>query len=319
MKKVVVSAPGKLHLSGEHAVVYGKPAVVVSTSKRIYVTLQVQSSKFKVQNETSELKTKKDYLASIIQLVEKKYATEFKNFSLDVTSDIPNGVGMGSSAALAVATIGALTIWLGKQWDTKEINELAFQAEKVQHGNPSGGDNTVVTHGGLLWYRKEIDFLKTFWLLPFKIPKSFVPFVLINTGRVETTGDLVKMVGGLKIRNEKEFEWLIARIEKVTRAIVAAIHDEQESEMRRLIHENEVLLEEMGVVSRPTIKLIRDIEQAGGAAKISGAGGVKKGSGIVLATHNEPKKLAEIANKYNYPSFQVSLGGEGVRREQVIV
>ena len=82
---------------------------------------------------------------------------------------------------------------------------------------------------------------------------------------------------------------------------------------------NERLLEQLGVVSNSTQKFIRDIENSGGAAKISGAGGVKTGSGIVLAVHDDPQKLMALAKKYKHPSFQVTLGGEGVRREQVVV
>lgn len=321
MKKVVVSAPGKLHLSGEHAVVYGKPAVVVATSKRMYVTLENQPFDFaQGKNEISKLKIKDNYLASIIKLVENKHKTTFTDFSLEVNSDIATGVGMGSSAALAVATVGALTLWLGKSWDTKEINELSFEAEKVQHGNPSGGDNTVATFGGLLWYRKELDFLKTFWLLPFKIPKVFVPFVLIDTGRVETTKDMViEVVGEKKKQNPQAFELLLAKIETTTRHMIQAIHDEKEADFKSAIKENERLLESIGIVSTSTRKLIRTIEKNGGVAKISGAGGVQKGSGIILAMHENPKMLVKIAKKYGYPSFQVQLGGEGVRREQVIL
>ena len=330
MKKVIVSAPGKLHLSGEHAVVHGKPALVVTTNKRLYVTLENQKSKIsakggsafgrKDQNDILKIKNERNYLASIINLLETKYDTQLRDLSLEITSDIPVGAGMGSSAALVVATIGALIIYLGKPWNPQEINELAFQAEKFQHGNTSGSDPTVITHGGLLWYRKELEFLKTFWLLPFKIPKSFTPFVLVDTGRTESTKDLVVgVVGKKKTQNPGAFELLIAKIEQVTRTITQAIHDEKEVDFRKLVTINERLLEQLGVVSNSTQKFIRDIENSGGAAKISGAGGVKTGSGIVLAVHDDSQKLITLAKKYKYPSFQVALGGEGVRREQVVV
>ena len=319
MKRVTVSAPGKLHLSGEHAVVHGKPALVVAVGKRLYVTL-TQNPEPRTQNPIVNLKTKKDYLSTIIHLIEKKYQVSFTDFSLEITSDIPVGAGMGSSAALVVATIGALIIYLGNPWNPQEINELAFQAEKFQHGNASGSDPTVITHGGLLWYRKELEFLKTFWLLPFKIPKSFTPFVLVDTGRTESTKDLVVgVVGKKKTQNPGAFELLIAKIEQVTRTITQAIHDEKEVDFRKLVTINERLLEQLGVVSNSTQKFIRDIENSGGAAKISGAGGVKTGSGIVLAVHDDPQKLMALAKKYKHPSFQVTLGGEGVRREQVVV
>ena len=322
MKKIIVSAPGKIILSGEHAVVYGKPALVAAvSSKRLYATLQVQSSKFKVQSVISNIKKTNQYLAKIIHVFEEKNKVSVdKNLSLVIDSQIPVKVGMGSSASLAVATVGALQIWFGKPWNPQEINELAYEAEKSQHGNSSGIDPTIVTHGGLLWYRKELEYLKTFWLLPYKLPKTFAPIVVINTGRSETTGDLVTgVVGRMADKDPDGFNLLLSEVEKATRALAAAIHDEDEVSFRRTMTRNEFLLERMGVVSRETQKLVREIESCGGAAKISGAGGVKTGSGIVMAIADKPQKLVDIAKKYHYPVFLVTLGGEGVRREQVIV
>lgn len=320
MKKVVVSAPGKLHLSGEHAVVYGKPAVLVATSKRLYIEIKSQISNLKSQNGISKLKEKDDYLSKIIQLVEKKYKTEIKNCVIAINSDIPIGAGMGSSAALAVATTGALREWLGKPWNPTEINELAFEAEKIQHGNPSGGDNTVASFGGILWFRKEFEFLKSFWLLPFKIPKDFSQFVIINTGRSETTKDLVVgVVGEKKKQLGKKFTKWLDEVENTTKKIVQSIHDEKETGFKQSFQVNERLLEEIGVVSSSTKKLILEIEKTGGVAKISGAGGVKTGSGMVIAFHEKPQILIDMAKKYGYPSFQVQLGGEGVKREEVVV
>lgn len=320
MKKVTVSAPGKLHLSGEHAVVHGKPAVVVSTSKRMFMTLQ--NAELRSQNSTriSDLRKKDIFVNEIIKKVEGKYKTSFKDtLSLTIHSDIPIGSGMGSSAALAVTLVAALVTYLGRLWSPQEINELAFQAEKLKHVNASGSDPTIVTYGGILWYRKELDFLKTFWLLPFKFPKKFSPFMLINTGREETTGDLVTHVGRLREENENAFILLITQIEEITRQLVKAIHDENEKQFRPLIQMNEKLLEKMGVVSTSTQAFIRAIEKAGGVAKISGAGGIKNGSGIVIAAHDDLRVITKVAEKYKYPFFQTILGGEGVRLEQVTV
>lgn len=326
MKKVVVSAPGKLHLSGEHAVVYGKPAVLVATSRRLYVTLEAHSqqptvySKSKIKNDIEKIKNKDDYLSKIIRLVGKKYSATIKDCTLAITSDIPIGAGMGSSAALAVATIGALTEWLGKPWNPTEINELAFEAEKIQHGKPSGGDNTISAFGGILWYRKEFEFLKSFWLLPFKIPRSFPSFVTINTGRTESTKELVVGVVGEKKRKlGQEFTTWLDTVEKVTKQLVQAIHDENERAFCESMQMNEKLLEEIGVVSDSTRKLVREIEKMGGTVKISGAGGVKTGSGMLICLHPHPQALLELARKKGLETFQVSIGGEGVRREEVIV
>jgi mevalonate kinase len=304
MKKITVSAPGKLHLSGEHAVVYGRPALLVTTSQRLAVTIQEGDAHHE------------GYLAQIIKLVENRYKTSFAHVAVTVNSEIPIGAGMGSSAALAVATVGALAQYIDRPWDITEINSLAYEAEKLQHSNPSGGDNSIVCSGGLLWYRKEFDFLKTFWSLPFFIPKNFSPFTLINTGRKETAGDLVTYVSS---RDSMDNDKIFNEIEKVTKKIVQAIHDENQDDFKQNIQKNEFFLEELGVVSNSTKILIRDIESHGGVAKISGAGGIQKGSGVVLAIHDNPKIIINIAKKHKLPSFQVRLSEPGVRVERVLV
>lgn len=172
MHKVIVSAPGKLHLSGEHAVVYGKPAVLVATSKRVFVTLE----EFDSSTLIAKTPIPADFIVNVISVIEKKWNLKLKNISLRINSAVPIGAGMGSSGATSVALSGAFQQFFGFSWNINEINEVAYELEKQIHKNPSGGDNTVSSFGGLLWYRREFEFLKTFWLLPFKIPKSFKHF-----------------------------------------------------------------------------------------------------------------------------------------------
>lgn len=314
MKKVTVSAPGKLHISGEHAVVYGKPTLIVAVSLRMYVTLERGASP-----TLSAVRKKDTYIDAIVRLFEKKYGIQIDpSIGMSISSAIPTRSGMGSSAALAVALCGALSAWHGHPWNTQLINELAYQAEKTKHENSSGGDPAVSTHGGLIWYRNELEFLKTLWSLSFKVPKTFPHLVLISTGREENTGDLVRHVSGIQQNDEAGFVSFLDAVETVTKEITQAIHDEDEPSFRKAIQENERLLESVGVVSSDVRTLIRSIEDKGGAAKISGAGGRKKGSGVVLSVHDDPKVLIDLSKKYGYPSFQVSLGGEGVRLEQVL-
>ena len=110
----------------------------------------------------------------------------------------------------------------------KKINEVAFLAEGFIHTNSSGGDTAIVTHGGLLWYRKELEYLKTFWLLSYKVPKNFSPMTLIHTGRTESTGDLVALVAKKKALHPKEFIQTLWEFQSVTKDMVASIHDENE-------------------------------------------------------------------------------------------
>ncbi len=315
MKKVTVSAPGKLHITGEHAVVYGKPSLIVATSLRLSVTLSKQG-----EVSLTALRKKDAYIDAIANAFEKKYAKVLvPSCFITIDSAIPVGSGMGSSAALAVALIGAFSVWHNEPWNVQAIHDGAYLAEKTKHKNSSGSDPAVSAHGGILWYRKELEFLKTLWLLSFKIPRTFSPFVLINTGRTESTGDLVQMVAEQKTQDEARFAELLSRIENVTKEITSALHDEREEAFRDGLRTNEQLLETMGVVSPSAQLLIRNIEKIGGVAKISGAGGREGGSGVVFASHQEPALIKKLAKQHGYPSFETQLGGAGVQREQIIV
>ena len=332
--KITVSAPGKIHLMGEHAVVYGKPAVLAAVSQRMYVT--VCSRQFAVdskkENFLKELRKKDAFLNAICEIVENKYQTKLPDVSFSVSSTIPTGSGMGSSAAFAASTIGALMVFLKKPWDVSLINELTFVAEKHQHGNPSGGDNSVVCFGGLLWFRREFEFLKTFWLLPMKIPQSFPPIVLVDTGKPEeSTGRMVEIVASSFPSRVNEFPFqgkrvsksrkqrILEEIEEETKQVVLGIHDEDEDRFLTAIKKGEGLLEGLGVVCQKTKEFIRAIEKKGGVGKISGAGGIKAGSGIVLCMHKNPQEIKDIAKQFGFPLFSTLLGQPGVRVEKISV
>ncbi len=308
---------------GEHAVVYGKPAILAAVDKRLYVTVQTQeptSQEGKTGEKFVSMKhaRKTDrYLNHVAGLVENTYKKKIPPCFLTISSSIPHGCGMGSSAAFASAVIGSLVTLLGIPWSAQKINEITYQAERFMHGDPSGGDNTTVCFGGLLWYRREFDFLKTFWSLPVKFPKSFAPFIGIHTGKpVESTKEMIRNVKA-QISNAKR-ERIFNAVEIETKKFLQAVHDENESDMRKAIAVAENLLEQMGVVSESAQKLIRAIEDRGGVAKISGAGGDKDGSGIVLAQHDSVQVLQDCASAYGFDTFSLQLGQPGVRVEHMI-
>lgn len=272
-KRLEVSAPGKIILSGEHAVVYGYPAILAAVNRRLSM-----------------------------------------NSQRVIDSNIPQGCGMGSSAAYAVA-LSALKIKLsGRPWNLEEINKMAYEMEKKHHGNPSGADNTISTYGGFLWYRKEAEGFKTFSSI--EVKRKLSRFFVVNTGKPdESTKDMVTFVGSLYRRKPKAVENIFQEIEKTTKSFLGFLLGENDISFSDLIKINQRLLERLDVVSGLTTRLIRKIEEAGGAVKISGAGGKKNASGVLLTYHQDPDKLKNLLKKYNLDIFPVKLGEEGVRIE----
>jgi mevalonate kinase len=221
-KKVTVSAPGKIYLMGEHAVVYGKPGLLAAIDKRCKATLTLTHNSQAIQIIDQKLNTNQNYsieeLTSFAQKARKLwqqydqtkdskilkqivseptdlikiaivenfafYQKQFRQgFILEVDSDIPFGSGLGSSSALAVAISAAIHYLLLGSLDKNVINDIAYTVEQRQHGNPSGADNTIATFGGLLWYRKESPILKAMNVLSLSIPETFSNnLILVNTG-----------------------------------------------------------------------------------------------------------------------------------------
>jgi len=314
-KKVKVSAPGKIILSGEHAVVYGKPEIIGAINQRLEVTIkELESSTKSLIFSSQEPSGLLEFGTKKIFKILGKYPK--KALEICVDSEIPIGSGLGSSAALAVAITTALFKFFNQTIDRKKINEIAYEIEKRQHGTPSGGDNTVVTYGGFLWYRKETESFKFFKPLRFSSDK-LSEFVLINTGRpMETTGEMVAIVKYLYNRNKKRVEEILNGIEEVTRQMLIAFDQAETKKIMLAIKKNEQLLEKLEVVSPFAKRIIREIEKKGGSAKICGAGGKRKGSGILLAFHPKKEVIFKLTEKWSLPTFEVKLGEEGVKIEK---
>lgn len=312
---IIVSAPGKVHLMGEHAVVYGKPALLAAINLRLRVSIQPAKKGISILEENAQAR---EYMLFAIKTVMKELRIEaFPACEVSVSSEIPFGYHLGSSAALAVATVGAAIYFSKKLWNPQEINRIAYEVEKKQHGNPSGGDNTAVTFGGLLWYRKELEFLKSMWQLPFRPATGVNYFFLINTGKpTETTGEMVELVKQKVTSNKDTMDQVFSENEIQTKRITVALKEGDESEILKAIRAGEKTLEDMGVVSTSVSHMIRAIEQAGGAAKILGGGGKKESVGFVLCYHKQMTEVQDIISPLGYSIQPISLGEEGIHLDQ---
>lgn len=310
---ITVSAPGKIHLMGEHAVVHGSPALLTAIDRRLTVRAE-PADEFTIEADNRELKAYMRYAAGIVASAHD--LASLPAVRLSVTSDILYGHHLGSSAAVAVATVATVTYAAKRLWNPQAINKLAYEVEKKQHGNPSGGDNTVVTFGGFVWYRKELEFLKSMWQLPLRPHKSLRGFYLINTGKpIETTGEMVALVAENVKKNKKKMRELFWKNEEQTKRIAIALKSGEVPEVISAITEGERTLEEMGVVSSPAQKCIRDIENSGGAAKILGGGGSRGPVGYLLAYHTDTNALKNVCTMHGFSPESVKLGEDGVRLE----
>jgi mevalonate kinase len=318
--KTVVSVPGKIFLMGEHAAVYGKPALLSAINLRMKVKIEDQiaeARKLKAESKIIVVSSEPDdYVKKICDLVFQKYNIgKIPALKISIDSAIPAGYHLGSSAATAVGVVGAVVYHTKKLWNPMVTNQLAYAAEKLIHGNPSGGDNTIVSSGGMIWYRKEFEFLKSIWQMPFKYPEKLNNLYLFDTGRPkETTGEMVSFVRSRFTAHSLWYRKIFDQNECETKNLALAIKNSSEVDFIQAMINGENTLEKMGVVSPKAKKIIRIIEEAGGAAKILGGGGRQGGVGYLLCylPENVFKKIYQIFNKLT----KITLGGEGIRLEQ---
>lgn len=313
MKNISYSAPGKVILSGEHAVVYGKPALVCSINKRLTVTIsQAKKDQKKRQEEFVIIEN-----AVSTFLSKQSFLYTPKPYSFSISSDIPIGRGLGSSAAFSVAGSAALLEWYTeKRWSEEQINNCAYLAEKQFHARPSGVDNTTSVYGGLVYYRKEFEFLKTISSLSMQIPQSFCSqLYLIDSGKpTESTAEMVKGVGTLYNNKLSFMEKVLGEIEKLTKRIVVSIAKEDSSFFKKSIYENQMLLQKIGVVSSQTSQFLQTMHQWG-VGKITGAGGKIGGSGYILFFAEHKDKLLSYLNTKHIDYFPFSPSWQGVQKQ----
>jgi mevalonate kinase len=352
---LTVSAPGKLILMGEHAVVYGRPALVAAIDLRLTVRLshgqpssvvldlpalshsehltwgEVRAyaaaarerwseyalhpgpSSFREMRGEDPAHVVKAALGEAVGLL----GEPGEGLSLRVDSDLPVGSGFGSSAATAVAVLAGFFSWLGAPVDLGQVERLALEVERRQHGHPSGVDGATILRGGVLWARRGPDGLET---EPVRACSPLLARLRVyDTGMpAEATGAVVAAVRGRREEDPVRIEAVLDRIEAATVAFRAELEREEEDRDRalHLIREAEACLEELGVVPGEVCAAVRQIEEAGGAAKISGAGSLAgPGAGSLLVYHPDPGELHGCAMLKSFPFHAVHLGAPGFREE----
>ncbi|MDQ1279098.1 MAG: Mevalonate kinase [Thermoproteota archaeon] len=298
---VTASAPGKTILFGEHFVVYGEPAIVIAIDRDVKVTAERRDdSNLHISSnlgfsgtfigerfETEEGDGSEKTLEPIKITAETLFQTLKKKCGLNITikSNIPIAVGLGSSGALAVATVAAIGRLLGANLTREEIVKLSFESEKYVHLNPSGIDQTISTYGGVIVYSKSegISHMKI---------ESSIPIVIGNTRIQRNTGRLVDSV---RIRKET-FPQLMTQLTQtagqLTREAISVLKKGDLKQLGELMDINQGLLVSAGVSSEELDRLI-NVAKKGGAlgAKLTGAGG--GGCIIALSKIGKRKEIAE--------------------------
>ncbi|MEF8835030.1 MAG: mevalonate kinase [Candidatus Thermoplasmatota archaeon] len=287
------SAPGKTILFGEHAVVYGEPALSLAVDRRIKCEVSDSSSETYVNGYPINRK----HHSYILECIEKMDTDE--KFEIETKSDLPSGAGMGSSAAVTVSTIGALRRFLSKNIDKEKIAREAFEIEYKVQGSASPIDTSTSTHGNAILISKEkeegflwqIEKENNLWNISHQnIPD--IDLVIGDTGVHSNTGPLVKKVRRFYDRSNFARE-IIEDIGDIVKKATRHLKNEELEKVGELMNENQRLLSILGVSHPKLEKLIRGARKHSYGAKLTGAGG----GGSMIAFTDEPEKVADEIDK----------------------
>lgn len=295
------SAPGKIILFGEHAVVYGRPALAVPVTQ-VHADVEVSDSSragiwidapgINLHAELNTLPSDHPIASVIHNFFFISRISPFPNLDIKITSTIPVASGLGSGAAVTVALTRALSSHLGYLMADEEVNAFAYEIEKLHHGTPSGIDNTVIT------YAKPVYFVKGQPIETFTVGRPFT-IVIGDTGisalTKESVGDVRKLWEADKAKWDDVFD-KIGEIVKEARGTIERgnpVLSEAEAmkELGELMNRNHALLQTMTVSSPELDGLVTAARKAGASgAKLSGGG--RGGNMIALVEPDQAEVVA---------------------------
>jgi mevalonate kinase len=299
------SAPAKLILFGEHAVVYGKPAIAIPLSTiRAYADIEkkteqqyaihVEAIDIGVSSNLQNLAVDHPIRSAFRLFYDAVNRTHPQGIVLSIHSDIPVASGFGSGAAVGIAIFRALAAYEKISLSTNQLSELTFEIEKIHHGTPSGIDNTVIAHEQPVWYIKDKV------CEPFK-PKSTFHLLIANSGISAPTAASVAAVRTLFDQKPERTQAHFDAIEEIAHQALVALEAGDPVELGRLMTLNHNVLQQLTVSSLRLDEMVRCALDAGAfGAKLSGGG---RGGNIII-----------LANQDSLPKIRTALEAIGVNQ-----
>ncbi|OGY19038.1 MAG: mevalonate kinase [Candidatus Chisholmbacteria bacterium RIFCSPLOWO2_01_FULL_50_28] len=319
MPSVTASAPGKLMLFGEHAVVYGHPCIVTAVSKRMRVrvgfngkgAIVVHAPQMGLVNYHKRItdlgKQEVPKPVRFIELLVKNFSRTYglkRGLDIVTESEFSSDYGFGSSAAVSAALAFGITELLSMKLTKKELFDLCYMTVLDAQGVGSGFDVASAIYGGTLYFVGGGTVVQRI-----RAPK--LSLIVGYTGVKADTPTLVRQVAEQRRRDRKRVDQLFRKIAWVVRAGRIAVEKGDFEALGRLMNHNQTLLAELGVSSEELDRLIQASRRAGAlGAKLSGAGGGDCMIALVDSAHRKAvlKAVAEADGQV----LSVSVGAKGV-------
>jgi mevalonate kinase len=296
-------------ITGEHAVLHGARALVGAVDARVRVVLTpCTGRRVDIRSALGTRQTSLDapdisppfqFVGRALQLLGPGCPS---GFALEITADMPPDVGLGSSAAVTVATLAALHAWGGSQGvpDPVQLHREALAIVRDVQGAASGADLAASVWGGVLLYRQTPAVLRRHTLFP--------GITLVYAGYKTTTAEVIRQVESRRATAPAAFDSLYARMDACTEAADAAFADADWPRLAFALQQGQSLMEELGVCDATLADIIRHLRSTVGiaSAKISGSG---LGDCVLALGHPAP------GAKLPYRQIPVRFSGQGLTLE----
>ncbi|GKS67153.1 mevalonate kinase [Nitrosarchaeum sp.] len=307
------SAPGKVILFGEHFVVYGMKAILCAIDKRVTVTAEkIPENKIVIKSNIGELEVSRN--KSIIEInsplkpffylankIINKYS-QTGGIKIFVKSEIPVGVGLGSSSACCVACAAAISR-LFEKTSKEQILELAIEAEKTIFQNTSGADCTVCTFGGLIEYDKKKGFSQIDSVPNFHL-------VIANSNIEHSTEEVVSKVKQFKERNEEIFSNICKKESELVNHVGNMLKNNDLHGLGKCMNDNQKFLETIGISNERLREMIKIVKNSSFGTKITGAG--DGGCIIALTDESNLEKIISKLKTKEHDCFSVKIDFKGL-------
>ena len=307
--KSKASAPGKVILFGEHFVVYGVKALLCAIDKRVTVTAEnIDEKKIVINSNIGKLESEPNQAITEINSPLKPFyylankLIQNNGIKIEVESEIPLGVGLGSSSACCVAGAAAISKLFGEK-SKEEILKLAIEAEKTIFENTSGADCTVCTYGGIMVYNKENGFSKI-------TSEPNFHLVIANSNVEHSTDTVVGEVRKFKEENQVGFTNLCNSEAKLVEEVLELLTTEDIKKLGQKIQQNQEYLEIIGISNDKLREMIKIGQSSSFGSKITGAGG----GGCIFSLTDE-SNLNQTINQFkenDYECFSVKIDFRGL-------
>ena len=305
--KSIASAPAKIILFGEHFVVHGTKAILAAIDKRVTVTTTFTENKtIKINSELGTIEVQisssheevKNEFRPFVYLANKINNPVVSGLEITIDSDIPIGVGLGSSSACCVAAVASIC-GLFKELSSEEILGMSIETEKTIFPDTSGADCAVCTYGGMIEH-PSIEKIDNTFDLNLLIANSMIP---------HNTKNSVEKVNKFKENDEERFSQLCDLETKLIDEVITAMKNNDTTTFGLKMSENQKYLEEIQVSNDTLRGMISSLKEISLGTKITGAG---DGGCIIALVKNENMDKVPALLPKDKECFSAKIDTKGV-------